>query len=86
MTRLDARRAIYLAPAGLRDNRLVVLWHRCAGVGPSPRWLGTPIGQELIIDRSPWTIATPLGCDACGLSGDVLDGRWVDFSEMTGTV
>lgn len=74
---LDAECGIYLAPAGLRDNRVVVLWHRCDGVGPSPRWIGTPVGDEVITTRSPWTISVPLGCAACGLEGAVRDGAWV---------
>lgn len=75
---LDPHRGIYLAPEGARDNRWTVLWHRCSGVGPTPRWLGTPVDEATIERRTPWTVSVLLECAACGLSGRVLDGRWVE--------
>ena len=82
---VDLDRGIYLAPAGLRDNRVVVLWHRCSGVGPSPRWLGTPFGEEVIVNRSPWTLSVAMECAACGLDGVVREGRWVEVPAQAET-
>ena len=85
VTVLEGPARVYLAPAGLRDNRVVVLWHECTGVGASPRWIGTPLGDEVIVERDPWTISVPLGCAACGLSGMVRNGRWVEGAPQADT-
>jgi hypothetical protein len=77
VTALDQIRGIYLAAAGLKTDDTMVLWHQCAGVGWPPRWIGTPVGKEVVAQRAPWTITTTLGCAACGLSGEIRDGRWL---------
>ena len=81
---LDARRGVYLAPAGLRGSDAVVLWHLCDGVGAVARWIGTPIGDEAVEGRSPWSIGMTLECAACRLAGVVTDGRWTDVSAEVG--